>query len=699
MTFATEKEKVSSSRFMLIRMTGRIKYVGASYDASTYRVLVHKKPVKVTRYRLSTGGDGGTFVELAEVSTLGAMTTGKWFYDTATGYLYFNTPAGYSYYALVDFEIFVTGGVERYYPRIPTGAGDNETWKPLVSSYPSFTHSIENMSAGVFSISDSSFEVINEDNWADKYTVGNGSFYERDCDVWIGINDQLKKVFTGTIASMSQRGKSLNFNVLDKFNLMNKTATFAAVPEYLTANASCSPSFSTAVGAADQGKPIPRHFQGNLVYKYQAYVTDILSTDGFYNGICVSYDKTASGTVNREWVCGSVRWRHDSLTGDVAKQTFASTVVRIYNTGAGECYVFFGGVSNVVAGQRVKWTGGNYGTVIKVGATEPVPPYYPADLLISLDGGAPAVGNTFTQLYSFIGQFGEGANTALLTETVDYNISVDSTTGHVRVTFVDNFETAYAGTFNATYIDPDVDKFTYTFVCAETELTHAKVLKDLVEASGMTANASSFTTADSDLSAKVRFSIPYFGETDIGSYADYASKILESTGGYLRLNESDEVEYKLFAAPAPSETLTSADYADLSVGIEYQDIYTTVEAVNDHWQNNRLTDIQFDYGTARQLISTNEEAFSIIGARRVKYLQHVLTSMSNSIARVLDLVSNRVLRFTFKTATENIDTAIGDDYYIQSDNINDGTAVAVKVVSKSVSVDGTEVTAIDLYGV
>jgi hypothetical protein len=80
-------------------------------------------------------------------------------------------------------------------------------------------------------------------------------------------------------------------------------------------------------------------------------------------------------------------------------------------------------------------------------------------------------------------------------------------------------------------------------------------------------------------------------------------------------------------------------------------------------------------------------------------MQNVFFSMSNSIARVLALVSNRRMRFRFNTATENIDTSIGDDYYIQSDNINNGTAVAVKVVSKSVSVTGTEVEAIDLYGV
>jgi hypothetical protein len=700
MTFATEKDKSSSSRFMLIRLTGRIKYVGTSYDATTYRVLVHKKPIKVTRYRLSTGGDGGTFVVLAEVSTIGAMTTGKWFYDTSDGYLYFNTPAGYSYYAMVDFEEFVTGGIERYYPRIPTGAGDNETWKPLVSTYPKFTHSIEDISAGVFSISGSSFDVINASNWADKYLVGYGSFYERDCDVWIGINSELKKVFTGTVSSVAQEGKTLAFNVLDKFNLMNKTATFAALPEYLTANASCSPSFSTAVSADDQGKPIPRHLQGYLVYKYQAFNTDIVSSADFYNGICVDYSKVISGTVNRKWICGSVKWRHDSLVGDVAKQYFGANVTAVFDTGAGESYVSFGlGSSNLVAGQRVKWTGSKYGTILKVGATEPVPPYAVYDILIRHDTLAPAVGNTFTQLYAFIGQFGEGTNTALLTETVDYNIAVDSTTGHVQVTFVNSFETAYTGSFAGTYIDPDADKFSYTFLCSETNLTHGIVMKALVEASGLTANATSFTAADSSLSAKVRFSIPYFGDSIIGTYADYAAKILESAGGYLRLNESDEVEYKLFAAPAPTETLTTSDYADLSVDVGYQDIYTTIETINDHKFNNRLTDIQVDYGSARQLVQTNEEAYALFGSRRIKYMQNVFFSMSNSIARVLALVSNRRMRFRFKTATENIDTSIGDDYYIQSDNVNNGTAVSVKVVSKSVSVTGTEVEAIDLYGV
>jgi hypothetical protein len=73
--------------------------------------------------------------------------------------------------------------------------------------------------------------------------------------------------------------------------------------------------------------------------------------------------------------------------------------------------------------------------------------------------------------------------------------------------------------------------------------------------------------------------------------------------------------------------------------------------------------------------------------------------MATNITNVLALNTYRRLKLRFRTATENIDTSLGDDYYIQSDFINEGTAIAVKVVSKTVSVTGTEVEAVDLYGV
>jgi len=706
MTFATEKDKVNSARFMLVRITGRIKYVGTSYDTNTYRQVVFKKPVKVTRFRLSSGGDGGVFTELAEVATLGAMTTGKWFYDSSDGYLYFNTPTGYSYYALVDFEEFLTGGIERYYPRIPTGAGDNETWKPLVSAYPTFTQSIEDVSAGVFSISGSSFDVINEDNWADKYLVGTATFYERDCDVWIGINDQLKKVFTGTISQVSVDKKTISFSVLDKFNLMNKTATFGLPAERLTINANCAPGFSTVVDPADEGMPIPRHFQGRLPHNYYDGNENVVNTEYFYKAKCVSYSTTISGTTNRKWLCGSVKWRSATVTGAIAMQTYTGNVTAINDIG-GSCYVKFSAASNLTPGATVKWTTGGtpyYGRIQTVNVTYLSVVY---DMLVIYFSSSPAVGSTFASHPAFIAQFGSGdgypSETNTLIYEFHYTISTDTTTGNIHLTLVDNFETTapFGRTFDYTYVHPSHDVLTYDFYCEETNLKPGATLKALVEASGLTANAASFTTFDSGFSGYVRFSIPLWGDSEIGTYADYAAKILESAGAYLRLNESDEVELKTYTAPAPSETLTAANYSDLTVDVNFQDIYTTIESKNIHFTGNRTKSVYYadDIIETTQRTDTNEEALSIFGSRRVKYLQHVLTTLTSSITNLLALNTYRRLKLRFRTATENIDTSLGDDYYIQSDNINDGTALAVKVVSKTVSVDSTTVEAIDLHGV
>lgn len=709
MTFATEKDKVNSARFMLVRITGRIKYVGASYDTNTYRQVVFKKPVKVTRFRLSSGGDGGVFTELAEVATLGAMTTGKWFYDSSDGYLYFNTPTGYSYYALVDFEEFLTGGIERYYPRIPTGAGDNETWKPLVSSYPTFTQSIGDVSAGVFSISGSSFDVINEDNWADKYLVGTATFYERDCDVWIGINDQLKKVFTGTISQVSVDKKIISFSVLDKFNLMNKTATFGLPAERLTINANCAPGFSTAVYSDDERTPIYRHFQQWLPHYY--YLDDgardsVPNVDRFYKGKCVTYSSTISSTTNRKWICGSVKQKGASVAGAVASQTFGSTVTAVYNAGGGIFYIRFSSASNLMPGSTVKYAGSNYGTIIAVGVTGPVAPFDPYDMLISRLGVDPVVGDTFTSLPSFIAQFNSGkTETQTLIYDLHYSITTDSTTGNIHLTLANNFENTVGAErlFVNSYVDPSIDVLTYDFLGSTTYLKPGEAIKSLVEASGLTANSSSFTTFDNAFTGYVRFSIPFWASTDIGTYADYAAKILESCAAYIRLNDSDEVEIKSFAAPAPTETLTSTHYSELSAEVEFQDIYTTIESTNDHYTGNRTKSASDFYipDTIEtiQRTDTNEEALAIFGSRRVKYLQHVLTTLTSSITNLLALNTYRRLKLRFNTATENIDTSLGDDYYIQSDNINNGTALAVKVVSKTVSVDSTTVEAIDLHGV
>jgi hypothetical protein len=515
---------------------------------------------------------------------------------------------------------------------------------------------------------------------------------------------------------------SLSFNVLDKFNLMNKTATFGVLPEQLTANADCLPGFSTAVAAEDLGKPILRHFYSrspdpdkNSEFISTSYFQMMPDVDkGYRRAICVSYTTDASGTDNRKWVCGSLKY-NASTNGSFVQPTLGTVTAEENVTYGGNSSVLIDTSSptNLRAGMEIDAGLTESIYAYRTGVTSTTPPYTTYDVDVYGGTGTYDVGVTVFSPYSYFSviivrrnQNPENSSPCFFLSRSWYTVAIDTDTGIIKLTFDDDFESNVDG---ASYFWDDYTSQTpgfhpseydvyYKFIASDTELTHAKALKNIIEASGLTTNAASFTAADSALSASVCFSIPFSADGDLGTYADYAAKILESTGGYLRINESDEVEYKLFAAPSPSETLTNADYANLITDVEYQDIYTTIDARNETAITGKLTDIS-ERTSFDTLTQTNEEAYAILGSRRIKYIQHVLTSMSNSIARVLDLVSNRRMRFKFKTATENIDTSIGDDYYIQSDNINNGTAVAVKVVSKSVSVTGTEVEAIDLYGV
>jgi hypothetical protein len=687
LTFATEKEKPASERFMLIRVgirkeiTGDLVHVGGGI----YRYTYTKFPGEVYRsYPSDLSINTPSDTKLTKVLSY-PPASNEYTLDESENEIFVEKSSGLYKFFTVEYLHF-TGTTQKDAPRDPTTAETSVPWLALVSSYPSVTMSIADITAGVFSISDTEIELINEGNWIAEYTSGSSTLYRQEVKIWLCINDSSnsKLIFTGETASIAISNGKVKINVLDSFNKLQKKAQFQTINSKSVANVDYYyPSYTVSFRPQDDGKPFLRHLQKVGIHDFGLNVGTVSETSKFFNGIYGSGFQPFVGAFRRVY-CGFLNANDASPTtlktqsiGSVTS-TSTSGLIRTFNVTSH---------SNLYYGQNVEWVESSvtyYAVIVEIVSSTQ----------FRVFGTSPAsTSSVFTARKAFALYLRSGNTTVNLIQNRDYTLSDSG--GFIVASLSATFESNFSSIFTPDPFDPNKDNFAYYAVSNE-DLNHANVLKKLVEASGMVANSASFSAAASALVVNTCFTIPFMGSGDIGTYTDYASKILESTGGYLTVNDSGEIEYKFFTALSPTITLEKKDYSDFSALVEYQDIYSTIEATNPHFNNSQLL-YSSSGGDTSRTIKIDESSELIYRAGKTKYITHVLESMSGSIDRVSKLNSVRRAKYSFSVAASISDLKLGDQLRIYNDKLpNNQPYVDCMVVSKIISALSSSFEAIDL---
>lgn len=691
MSFATEKEKQASDRFMFIRFEGRIQYSSPGSPPTPVTFAAHKAPVKVWREKLDIFFGYEIFEVVSFTYTNGVISFSRDAPDTG------------NYWA--DYQEFLTGNITRYEQTTPATSGDVVEWKPLIDNYPLLSYSNENITSGIISINASTVSIINEDNFIGKYLAGNASLFNRELKIWLAINDQstARLVFSGVIGAVSLSDGKASIQILDGLNNLNKTAVFKNGIDQLTANQFMFPAAPKSITPKDVGRVLTRHLARRTVYGYGPYTGSISDPKDFYNGICSSYSPVVSRTTNREWLCGVLKYDKPNISNSlsIAIQGFGS-VVRTIADGF-KRYFFVSNPQNLYYGNSIQWFegGSQHGVIVQVGNfTHLAQTYNLAIFAVTANVGS--LSTTFAANPAFAAYFKSGLDTVNLLYGRDFTITHSVGQGHITLTLTNDFENSYnnQGQFLNTAVDPNADTLSYHFHTVG-DLNHATVLKAILEAAGLTTNAASFTAAASALNLDVCFSIPFFGDGNLSTYADYASKILESTAGYLTVNAANEIEYKLYAAPSASASslLDESVYTGQSVEVQYQDIYTRISATNKHFKDDKLSNAG-SYGTDKSILTTNIIPGFLNEIERTKFIEFVTENLTNTIDRILKLNSNRRAKIKMTTATKNLDSNLGDDVKVTSGYLPGDTGTTdFKIVTKLVNGKTTEIEALDLYGV
>jgi len=701
MSVATEKENMASERFLLVRFNPS-RLILPELDTGTIYSMTFLDDIN----RLERNG-----VALTKVT--GSLTTNQWRYNEATKLLEVSlasAPNETTNIIIANFYLYFTGTEYRAIGQNPEAPTDKyREWLPKIVNYPSILQSVNNIIYGVFSINDMQIQLIDEDGYLKQRLSDYYSFYNKDVQIWLCINDvsNIQRVYVGTVRSVAFSNSVATFSCVDRFNTFKQLALMGDTSNeaYFLQDPASFPNLD----ANAHGKTCPY-----IVGTYSRFVTESVNIDigGITTALdmieghpayCTSFTNNFLDSTNRTWGCS----RQD-------------TAVRIYSIGTitataevsgtnGFSYVKVDSYSGFTIGDTLKWrtTGSSdpfyYGIVAGIGNyTVSGTPY---NLLVNTLGvKILATSMSFSVMRSFAVLI-KNRNGDIIrpVNERDYVLTETTTSGgnnFVSIVFNSNFESRFVAFFDpAGYLDPREHTVEFRTSVQEVDNQYnPTVLFRFCQEVGLPANSASFSEVQDELPVLCRFHIPYFDEGDYKNYLDYAQDILASTLGYLTLDSNFQVNYRLFKAPEidgavrdPFLTLQG----NTSTRVDYADIATQIIAYNPH------CDSALSLGATLSPSETRESARSqfLNSVVNVDRFRHVLEEITSRIDAHMGLKSRPRTIYRFATATQDIDTELGDDLTLDNKIVLGETSrTALKVTGIDKSPSRVVIEASDLKG-
>lgn len=719
MTFATEKEKAASERYMLVRLEPArdLAALFTSLGGGLYSAPMPFKPSQVFKNGEALIKDNAT------------PTLNDHYYWDGTNLVCKFSVSPSNDVVTAFYYLHFTGSIWREAYSKPGDSGtDFVSWEPRIIEYPGFTQSVEDLLAGVFSISGLELSLINADNGLNKYFTDNDSFYQKKCDIWLGISDSVLQVYSGVMVACSLSNE-LRISVLDRMNVSNNTALMRDSESECFINTTTYPNAMLS----DVGKVVPFIL---AKYSKRESVEDSVATsvrafkpayeDSFFKAYCTNYSTTISSATNRNWLLARCR--------SIKKQSFG-TIVRALTTGGllNRTYFYFSSYSNLYVGQPIRWNEGGtdyYGCISLVGDHLIGPDTYNVAIL-TYNSAASSTSSVMTANYcmsvfarttdlSATGTQPNSQFSETLFEGQHYTVTETNTTGgnkKISITLTSTMETFVAGNhfnfdgltkFNTRSIDPTQDGIYYC-IFTDTNMNHSRVIEDILADMGVDSDLTSITAAESDLDKDVHMMVGKPGDSTLPTYSDVLNKIMSCTLGFLAPVSDGKIGYFLFKKPNPSTTanddlVDNSIYSDLSVEVQYQDIYSAIVATND-MINIRWIGAEYGGGTTGNIDAIKSKSLDdqraryLHGVSKVYYIDYVLDDFNDTLDDILSVISNRKAIYSFKTATKNLNHFIGKDLYLVSAKtlgVNGNSKI--KLLANSIDGKTASLTCHDLLG-
>lgn len=693
MSIASEKIKFASERFLLVRLNPA-RFITPTLNVSLYEITL---PFVINTLSLN----GVALVK----DTATPSVNGHWYQDEDTKLLQVklaSPPNDTTDILVCNYYLYYTGNIFRAISEDPEDdATTIREWVPRIDVYPTLIQGFDNIQNGVFTIQDTAITLINHDNALQQLLTDDDTFYNKEVMVWVCINDvsNIQKVFRGQIKSLSFSGNIATLKCVDSFGRLKETAFFGDSEGDCYLNVDTYPSSDPKF----KDRAIP-YIAGKFSRAGTAPFNEPSSTAGIYSYFinkdtneapCKVFNADITTSNNRDFI--ACRQKGGLRTQSWGPTITAATPLAVANFFAIEVL----SSSEINVGDTIKWNElgtDYYGVIAYVGVFDHSGTDYNI-IFYSVDPGAAiSTSSTLYDMDCFAVAILDSATTSYYYPCLerDYSVSIGVTQGgnaFVEFTFVNNFEAA----LSMATLSPNSMQIFYR-TSNDTPQKHGAFLKDVCDLVGLPKDSATFNQADSDLDTYVQFSIPNFDETDYQSYLKYVQDVLGSTLGYLKINGDFEVEYHLIEAPSSSSIRDSSlmlqDATSLSV--EYQDIATTIIAYNPHNASVQAVGATPSPSETR----SNPVAKWLNGIDNTNRFRHVLETITDRIDAHMGIKSSRKALYRFETATEDIDSELGQDVELRNKIVMGTSQVRdVKIVTIEKTPQKTAIEASDFRGI
>jgi len=714
MAFANEILTSSSERDLLVRLEPA-RYVNddlASEGGGIYSLtFLENAPI------FDVERNGTSLIEDSATPTV----DDHWYFNEDTRKLEIKLAAAPSASNIVvaSYYLFYTTGQAH----VGTIAPDNTTsnsgyvWQPRIQNKIQAKSSIKNVFTGIMTVSTSSLTIANPDRDFNQYITNNDSFKNRPLTVWIYANgvENYVKFSTGSMSNITAAANNVTINVRDPFAKLREPLLMGDSADDATFYARTG-SFPSMQPSRD-GTPIPyiinrsstgflnnnrslEGLTGGLFLDFRD--TYVIDPSKSLEAICTTYEgaQTSSNDRNRDWgICrtSNVGFHFPSFGTITAASVSISSGLRyeyVGQTGGARAVLTIttsGHTYEVGDSFKITRGGTHYATVTNRTSTS-------LQAMIHTHAAPGAVedwltATTYHAAVTMAVVIKQGSDLYFPVLERDFTISDTATAGNTTyrdITFTDAFEANHAG-LNG--LNPDEHQVFYRATeSLGAGRKHGHIIEDIFDRH-LDKTIGGVAAANTALSVNLAMSMPKKGDTKHQSAISYLEDILSSSLGYLIVDGDLNFSYGLF--DTPSSTDVRDDNLVLrnsgSVAVDYEDIVTEMFATNPQ-DAGVIPDTVLDSTVTK----TNDKARYLHKTENAIQFEHVLEDMTTRLQDILDVRSNPQNTYTFSVATEDLQSLIGDDIQLDSDNLlgiitsKDLTIIDINKGTSKVTVKATD---------
>lgn len=471
---------------------------------------------------------------------------------------------------ILTHVICVTNSTDLYWNIDPDSPNTRQViYESRLNQTPVFGQSQENNLNGLLSLSGSTIELDNKDQFFNNFFSDNDSFKSCDLIAWRCEETPATRriVYKGTISKVDV-DDVIKFSSEDFLNRLDNV--LYSRDGYVNSLASSRPN------VPEQQKQIKIHRVygrcSSFGYKYVSVSNEInvkyLDPDTMPQAYCVSYDPALTTSANRVWETAIVEDLQMPM-----QDTETVTNVLVVGTGFGTFAMLIeiasGNYDNYTIGDTLDFGGSRIARVIDVTANEIyISPNY---LIINI--GDTFVTNKVSAL--IIKKEGQVVDLQL---NLDYTVGTPSAGLPIPITLVNNFEARF-GFVNP--LDPNTDQIFFKVRNTKglSSYSHGAQVKKilLTEFSANEINATSFDDADIALNLDLCFMVPLLSD-DFPNKRDLIQQLVTSSFGYLYLDDQLKISYGNFKLPSAVSGVGDVEIKKGSVShsVDYNDVYQSV---------------------------------------------------------------------------------------------------------------------------